>query len=481
MKDIYIERITKLELEVSKLRTELTNARHTTQQIGPTRQDTPAISAQLSQANQDNNNNQASKTRETTGQKPRLKPTFADLAALLSTKPGGQEWQEVTKKKQKNRQIQAVAVASQHDPTKLKPAKDSPKEARRLLFRREGGKAAPRSEREDVILAVNRVIAKERFPAFIRVVDAGYTNTGAVTILLEKGALGSMLLPDYKDLLVTAARQADPAVISVELPEQWYRVKVHGVPIRRYLSCGLALAREEIELGTKYQLKRTPTWLRSAKELQNSNQKGSTIVITVGSLEEARGLLINGIRFGGSRYKTEQYWETGVDTVCPRCCQLGHRSFKACGDRPPCCFICAGPHEGTEHVCRVVDCPAKLGTACKHIPAKCGTCGGPHPATAGNCPAKRAARKELRKRTTESKSIFLPTESPQRVTSPEPAIPSSPWFTVVNRDQYRSRPRSSSAPNSPQTQRNIGSSLTIRQEEDTEMRGTDTPGQLTPR
>ena len=222
-----------------------------------------------------------------------------------------------------------------------------------------------------------------------------------------------MLLPDFKDLLITAARQADPAVISVELPEQWYRVKVHGVPIKRYLTCGLALAREEIELGTEYQLKRNPTWLRSSKELHNSNQKGSTIVITVGSLEEARRLLINGIRFGGSRYRTEQYWETGVDTVCPRCCQLGHRSFKACGDRPPCCFICAGPHEGTEHVCRVVDCPTKPGTACKHIPAKCGTCGGPHPATVGNCPAKRAARKELRKRNAQSKNTFLPAESPQ--------------------------------------------------------------------
>ncbi|OJJ85017.1 uncharacterized protein ASPGLDRAFT_24890 [Aspergillus glaucus CBS 516.65] len=109
-------------------------------------------------------------------------------------RPGGQEWQEVTKKKPKNRQ--AVAVASQPDPIKLKPAKDSPKEARRLLFRREGGKAAPRSEREDIILAINRAVAKERFPVFIWVVDTGYTNTGAITILLEKGTLGSMLLPD---------------------------------------------------------------------------------------------------------------------------------------------------------------------------------------------------------------------------------------------------------------------------------------------
>lgn len=99
---IYIERITKLELEVSKLRTELTDARHTIQRIGLVRQDTPAISAQMSQANQDKNNNKAPKARETTSQNSRLKPTFADPAALLSTKPGGQEWQEVTKERQKN-------------------------------------------------------------------------------------------------------------------------------------------------------------------------------------------------------------------------------------------------------------------------------------------------------------------------------------------------------------------------------------------
>ena len=117
---------------------------------------------------------------------------------------GGQEWQEVTKKKQKNQQTQAAAVASQPDPTKLKPAKDSPK-AWRLLFHREEGKAAPRSEREDIILAINQAVAKKHFPAFIWVMDSGYTNTGAIMTLLEKGTLDSMLLPDYKDLLVTAA------------------------------------------------------------------------------------------------------------------------------------------------------------------------------------------------------------------------------------------------------------------------------------
>jgi hypothetical protein len=253
-----------------------------------------------------------------------------------------------------------------------------------------------------------------------------------------------MLLPRYRDLLVTAARKADPAVISAELPEQWYRVKVHGVHIKRYLTLGLQLARQEIESGTEHRLKRDPTWLRNPEEVRGSEKKGSSIVITVGSLEEARKLLINGIRFGGSRYRTEHYWELGPDTVCPRCCGIGHNSFKACGDRPPLCFICAGPHEGADHACKVIDCITKSGNACRHMPAKCGNCGGLHPATMWNCPRKREARKSLyRERGTGGS---------QRTQEPIAAIiPSPPDLTVMTSSQLTTRSQNNSAPISPKT------------------------------
>ena len=61
-------------------------------------------------------------------------------------------------------------------------------------------------------------------------------------------------------------------MISVELPEQWYRVKVHGVPTRRYLTLGLGLAREEIKLSTKFRLKRDPTWLRRLDKVRVSKK-----------------------------------------------------------------------------------------------------------------------------------------------------------------------------------------------------------------
>ena len=74
--EIYLERITNLEQEVSKLHTKLTEAQHTVQQPGPVRQNTPETNAQLSQINQ-HNNNKIPKTREMISQKEKQKPTFA--------------------------------------------------------------------------------------------------------------------------------------------------------------------------------------------------------------------------------------------------------------------------------------------------------------------------------------------------------------------------------------------------------------------
>jgi hypothetical protein len=232
-----------------------------------------------------------------------------------------------------------------------------------------------------------------------------------------------MVIPYYRDALMAAICQADPAVVSVELSEQWHRVKVHGIPLRRYLILGLGLAREEIELSTNYRLKRDPMWLRDPKELREEDKKGSTIVVTVGSLEEARTMLINGLRFGGRRFSTEHFWQMGADSVCPRCCGIGHTSYRACGDRPPCCYICAGNHEGTEHACKVTTCQAKTGTACIHLPAKCGNCGGDHPATARLCHQIRQARQRLSKRAETSPN--------PRDLQVQALIPSSPGFAVV--------------------------------------------------
>lgn len=122
------------------------------------------------------------------------------------------------------------------------------------------------------------------------------------------------------------------------------------------------------------------------------------IVATVSSQEEAQRLINSGLRFGGTRHRVTQYWEVGADTVCPRCCGIGHASFGGCHERPPCCFICGGPHEGLNHACQVVNCPTKEGQPCLHHPAKCGNCEGSHQALDRSCPRLREARKQWKQR-----------------------------------------------------------------------------------
>jgi hypothetical protein len=432
----YQGRITMLEQEVSRLNIELITANKPPPQPAQPAQIPPSTTSPAPTHRPPQraaNNTKAStepptaKTQPAKTQPAKIQPakkdhSYANVAALLATTPGGQAWQEVLPK-QKNRVAKPRPQEAIRQPQDLKPAKEKSRDARRLLFRRDGGPIAPRADREEVILALNRVLARKGLPVFVRAVDAGYTETGAISVLLEKGALGTMVVPYYRDAIMAAICQIDPAVVSVELPEQWYRVKVHGVPLRRYLTLGLGLAREEIELSTNHRLKRDPIWLRDPRILREGDQKGSTMVVTVGSVEEARIMLTNGLRFGGRRFTTEHFWQLGVDSVCPRCCGIGHASYKACGSRPPQCYICAGDHEGTEHACKVTTCQAKAGTACIHLPAKCGNCGGDHPATARLCPRVRQARQRLSKRANDSPNI----RDPQI----QALIPSSPGFAVV--------------------------------------------------
>jgi hypothetical protein len=141
-----------------------------------------------------------------------------------------------------------------------------------------------------------------------------------------------MVIPYYRDALIAAICQADPVVVSIKLSKQWYQVKVHGVPLRRYLTLGLGLAQEEIELSTNYRLKRDPTWLWDPKELREEDKKGSTMVVTVSSLEEARMMLINRLYFRGHRFSIEYFWQLGADSICPRCYGIGYTSYRAYRD-----------------------------------------------------------------------------------------------------------------------------------------------------
>ena len=143
-----------------------------------------------------------------TVEQPKTAPRWATVAA---TNAGA--WQTVTRKR-RNPPKQLSGI---RDPGALKPDYSNNKGDRRLIFRRENSLNASRRDRADVILQLNRCLAEAGLPGFARVVDANYTESGAILALLGPGITAETLIPAYKDSLVGACHRVDPAVISVEL------------------------------------------------------------------------------------------------------------------------------------------------------------------------------------------------------------------------------------------------------------------------
>ena len=322
---------------------------------------------------------------------PRKQASTATYAQQASTG----EWTTVRYNKQ-----QAPPTASKPRAMPTKPISTRSKEERRLIFRREKPLDTLHGDTKDIVLGLNRALSNAGMPNFVRAVNAGYAASGHLTVLLQEGTPSNVLVPAYNDMLITAVRRCDPAVISVEISEQWQRIKVHGVPVHRYINSenGLGLAREEIELQGVFRLKRDPVWLVSPKKLRSSKQQSTTIVVTVGSGDEARKMLKFGLQFGTRRYTTEAYKEVNPESVCIRCCGIGHSNHLGCKERPPRCSICAGDHETLSHACNVVGCEGRPGKACQHCLIKCANCGEAHVATSPRCPLVKQARKHALQR-----------------------------------------------------------------------------------
>ncbi len=354
------------------------NPRNRQQQATPAPKSTPVAST-------------APKTARAPLEAPKPAPRdWAKVAGTAQQADAG-EWKTVQHSKK------ATPAKAAYRPTTplTKPISTRNKEERRLIFRRSRPAETARSNPQDILLEINRALEKAGLPGFIRAVDSGYAASGHLTVLLKEGAPSSMLVPVYNDMLIATVRRVDSAVILVESSEQWQRVKVHGVPVQRYMNSanGLELAREEIELETDLRLKREPTWLKSPKKIRAGRQRFAAIVVTVGSIEDARKLLKSGLRFGGHHYKTEAYRDIKPETVCARCCGIGHSSYLECKNDPPRCAICAGDHEALSHTCNVIGCSVGMGKPCQHSQVKCANCGGTHEATSMKCPKVKQARK----------------------------------------------------------------------------------------
>ena len=184
--------------------------------------------------------------------------------------------------------------------------------------------------------------------------------------------------------------------------EHWYRLKVHGMPLERYLGEGkMELFEQEVESSTGIQLKTTPRWLihkdRLRERQESGNNQGSAIVITIANAADAIYLYAKGLRFRGALKIVEKYWEVGLGSVCLIYCGIGHNRPGSCGQRLVKCTLCAGSHKLEEYRCRVSECKVGLGKICTHVKTTCANCQGNHQANSIKCLIRQKAKKEARR------------------------------------------------------------------------------------
>jgi hypothetical protein len=259
---------------------------------------------------------------------------------------------------------------------------------RRCLFTRESKER--KIDLKDLLLALNKAIQQEKYPDHVRLLSLSYTPTGAISGLLKEKALVGMLEP-IKKILLDVVKKFDPTVKDLKQAEQWYKLKIHKIPLNRYLKNeGLSLIKEEIETTTGLELPLPPRWL--GKDLEKRYNRDeiafSSIIITVRSKSLSDRIIAKGLFFGGQNHKSERFIEARPQELCLNCYQFGHNKYQKCENRLK-CYLCGGNHSGLEHKCLIKGCTAKTSQICTHIEARCVNCLGTHITTSETCPKKR--------------------------------------------------------------------------------------------
>jgi len=180
--------------------------------------------------------------------------------------------------------------------------------------------------------------------------NARRSAKGTITAITHHNATAEMALL-YRDLIIKAARSVDKGIIDVEGNESWERLKIHTVPLVRYMGKGaegLPKMKEEIQAQNEgVAIPAEVRWLSNPRIIRVREQRGeikaSLVVFIVSGKKVAQGQVNIGVIAAGVRYKIETYTNAGPDSLCELCCGWGHIEGK-CSHYQPKCSYCAGPH-----------------------------------------------------------------------------------------------------------------------------------------
>jgi len=220
-----------------------------------------------------------------------LAPNGATLAAPTPTR----RWETVPPRNQKKPASPAPI-----------PTRGSRMADRRLILRRDESVPLPNMMDQEIVSAINRALFHQQAPAHIRIMNARRNAMGAIMAITHQNATAEMAMR-HCDVIITAARTVDRAVVDVEETETWEMVKIHAVPLVRYMgkgTVGLQMMREGFEAENKgIAIPAQVRWLANPRTIRERRQNGeiaaSSVAFVVKRNKVAQSLIKKGIKAAG--------------------------------------------------------------------------------------------------------------------------------------------------------------------------------------
>jgi hypothetical protein len=279
--------------------------------------------------------------------------------------------------------------------------------------------------------AINNCLYIKNAPQFHRVVKVARNIKGTITTTTAHGVDATTLLRLYRNEILNAIGEVDRGVTDIRELDKWVRLKVHGIPLNRFMGKGTqGVQKLQLEIQANHEgVAVLPgiCWLGKAGSIKERYQRGdiqcSSAVFSVKGTPAAQLLIAKGVLLGSTRYRTELYIYEGPDSQCSGCLKWGH--IWECCPTPKLfhCNYCVESHPSAHHRCTLEGCSPLAGSTCEHfhLKQKCANCHALHFSNDRKCPHRIAAIALAR----NAHSLMEP-EPPVAPSQPAPAVPAQP-------------------------------------------------------
>jgi hypothetical protein len=163
--------------------------------------------------------------------------------------------------------------------------------------------------------AINNCLYMKGAPHFHRVAHVTRNSKGTIMATSAPGVDAKTLITHYRNEMVNTIREVDWAVLDVHELEKWIKLKVHSIPLNRFMGKGThGVQKLQLEIQANHhdvQVLPSIYWLGNPCTIKERYQAGdiqsSSTVFTVKGSKAAEALITKGVLLGGARFTVDYY------------------------------------------------------------------------------------------------------------------------------------------------------------------------------